>query len=404
MRDGWRRLPLGDVAKLDVERVLVAEGRRYRAAGVLNEGKGLFVRETLSSTDTNYSHLHRLRAGQLVMRKLTAFEGSIGIVPAELADHFVSPEFPTFTLEKSELLPEYMSLICKQPSFWHEMWLRSTGTVQRRKRVNPEALLSIEIDLPPLREQRRIVDLVVSVDSYVTAARAEAAAASRCHSAIRDDALQLPEVDTAPLAQVTTKIGSGATPRGGEASYRSDGVALIRSQNVHDGRFLWDGLARISDEQAAALDGVSVEAGDVLINITGASVNRVCVVPEHVLPARVNQHVAILRADPVRLLPEFLATVLRRRDLKLELDQLAKSGTTRQALTKQQLGRFEIPVPSLTAQAEWCALDSCANDVATRATEVAQSAAKVRADLVPDLLSGSHEIPEAYDALLGEAV
>ena len=62
------------------------------------------------------------------------------------------------------------------------------------------------------------------------------------------------------LGQVTTKIGSGATPRGGAAVYIDDGVALIRSQNVYDSRFVWDGLARISDEAADALQGVTVRA------------------------------------------------------------------------------------------------------------------------------------------------
>ena len=74
-----------------------------------------------------------------------------------------------------------------------------------------------------------------------------------------------------PLAQLTTKIGSGATPRGGDASYVEDGIALIRSQNVYDYNFVEDGLAHITDDQAALLSGVSVEAEDVLLNITGAS-------------------------------------------------------------------------------------------------------------------------------------
>ena len=71
------------------------------------------------------------------------------------------------------------------------------------------------------------------------------------------------------LGQLTTKIGSGATPRGGDASYVQDGIALIRSQNVYDYNFVEDGLAHINEDQAALLSGVSVEAEDVLLNITG---------------------------------------------------------------------------------------------------------------------------------------
>ena len=97
------------------------------------------------------------------------------------------------------------------------------------------------------------------------------------------------------LSDVTTKIGSGATPQGGEANYKQSGVSLIRSLNVHDGEFRMKDLAFIDETQATQLDNVSIEPRDVLLNITGASVARCCVVPSEVLPARVNQHVSILR-------------------------------------------------------------------------------------------------------------
>ena len=90
------------------------------------------------------------------------------------------------------------------------------------------------------------------------------------------------------FAQLTDKIGSGATPRGGKEVYLDEGVALIRSQNVYDSLFVWGGLARITDEAADQLKSVTVQAGDVLLNITGASILRTCIVVPDVLPARVN--------------------------------------------------------------------------------------------------------------------
>jgi type I restriction enzyme S subunit len=102
---------------------------------------------------------------------------------------------------------------------------------------------------------------------------------------------------TTTLKALTVKIGSGSTPRGGKEVYLDDGAALIRSQNVYDSEFVWDGLARISDDAAAQLKGVEVHLEDVLLNITGASILRTCVVIPDVLPARVNQHVAIIRAN-----------------------------------------------------------------------------------------------------------
>ena len=97
------------------------------------------------------------------------------------------------------------------------------------------------------------------------------------------------------LGEITTKIGSGATPKGGKGAYQEEGITLIRSMNVHNGLFEYRELAHISDEQAAKLDNVAIEENDVLLNITGASVARSCVVPNKILPARVNQHVCIIR-------------------------------------------------------------------------------------------------------------
>ena len=100
---------------------------------------------------------------------------------------------------------------------------------------------------------------------------------------------------TDTLLNITTKIGSGATPRGGKSSYKSEGISLIRSMNVHDFNFSREGLAFIDENQAKKLDNVTVQEGDILFNITGDSINRTCVVPPEILPARVNQHVSIIR-------------------------------------------------------------------------------------------------------------
>lgn len=151
------------------------------------------------------------------------------------------------------------------------------------------------------------------------------------------------------LGAVTSKIGSGATPRGGESVYRDKGVALIRSQNVLDNGMRTQDIARLSEDAADALSGVTVEAGDVLINITGDSVARVALVDPSILPARVNQHVAIIR--PTREVDSlFLQKALVSPEAKSRLLVMATGGATRNALTKSQLINFAIPLPQLPEQ------------------------------------------------------
>ena len=156
------------------------------------------------------------------------------------------------------------------------------------------------------------------------------------------------------LADICIKIGSGATPRGGKEAYRNQGISLVRSQNVLDFTFSHVGLAFINDEQASKLNNVEVVDGDVLLNITGDSVARACIMDSDFLPARVNQHVTIVRGEKDRVLNRYLLYFLQWR--KGYLLQLASAGATRNALTKGMIEQLEIDLPSLDVQKKIVAL------------------------------------------------
>ena len=156
------------------------------------------------------------------------------------------------------------------------------------------------------------------------------------------------------LKEICDKIGSGATPRGGKESYQNEGTSLIRSQNVIDYGFIYDGLAHINEEQANKLSNVRVEADDLLLNITGDSVARACIVPSDVLPARVNQHVSIIRAMPNKVKSDYLLYFMEFN--KRKLLKLAEAGATRNALTKGMIEDLEIDVPSMDMQCKITAI------------------------------------------------
>lgn len=150
------------------------------------------------------------------------------------------------------------------------------------------------------------------------------------------------------LGDHTGKIGSGLTPLGGQASYVSNGVPLIRSQNVHMNRFVYCGLAFIMAEQDEAMRESRVQAGDVLLNITGASIGRVCVVPNDIVPANVNQHVSIIRSDG-SFDPWYLSFFFSTPGFQKYITD-TQAGATRQALTKGLIESFAVPLPPLSEQ------------------------------------------------------
>ena len=156
------------------------------------------------------------------------------------------------------------------------------------------------------------------------------------------------------LNDLVDKIGSGATPKGGKESYQDHGISFIRSMNVHDGYFNYKDLAYINSTQAKQLSNVIVQSQDVFINITGASVARSCIVPDDILPARVNQHVSIIRCKSDVLNPIFINNLFLNDSFKRILLSIGLSGgATRQAITKKQLEMLKIMLPPLSLQNEF---------------------------------------------------
>lgn len=153
------------------------------------------------------------------------------------------------------------------------------------------------------------------------------------------------------LGDICTKIGSGATPKGGSTVYVENGTSFIRSQNIYSLSFKYDGLVYINDEASEKLKGVTIEAKDILLNITGDSVARTCIVPEGVLPARVNQHVAIIRPKKGIINPIFLNYYLASPFMQSYMLGLAVGkGASRNAITKMMIEDFEVPCPRIDLQ------------------------------------------------------
>lgn len=161
--------------------------------------------------------------------------------------------------------------------------------------------------------------------------------------------------DVACLKDISIKIGSGSTPRGGESAYIPERInfAFIRSQNIYDFKFDVNGLKFISDEDANKLKGVHLQKDDVLLNITGDGVtfSRCCLVPDDILPAAVNQHVAIIRLDTTKCLPGYLMAYLCLPETKAYIESF-NAGGSRRAITKGHIESFEIPLPPMHIQGE----------------------------------------------------
>lgn len=237
-----------------------------------------------------------------------------------------------------------------------QSYIQSLGVGSTFKAVSGKIVSDLLIPLPSLDRQREIAAVLDKASELIEKRKEQLSELDTLAESVFYDMFGDPVTNpkswgVSSLKSLTTKIGSGATPKGGNENYKSDGISLIRSLNVHNSKFKYKALAFIDELQAKALDGVTVEQDDVLLNITGASVARCCIVPNSILPARVNQHVAILRVKKDRLNFRFLCSILISNEFQIKLLKDSKSnGATREALTKPDLENLIIITPPIELQ------------------------------------------------------
>jgi len=152
------------------------------------------------------------------------------------------------------------------------------------------------------------------------------------------------------IKYLTEKIGSGVTPKGGAEVYKQEGIPLLRSQNVHFKGLLLDDVVYIDNETHEAMSNSKVRKGDVLLNITGASLGRCYYYEEQYPDANVNQHVCILRPNK-NVLTKYLYYFLRS-NLGQNQMNVNQEGGGREGLTFENIKAFILPIPAIEEQRE----------------------------------------------------
>lgn len=403
MSESWPTVPLGKIAALSIQRTVVDRDASYRMAGVLNAGRGLFSRGQVPGHETRYPALHRLIAGQLVMRKLTAWEGPITVVPEEFDGAHVSTEFPTFSLDRRFIVPEFMGLVCRQPWFWEEMRLRSSGSVQRRKRLSPSGLLTVEFALPPLEAQRRIVDVIGAADGAVKGYHALAFSAGRLGAALRHDHFGLPSSSSAEAGSVfEIAIGRQRSPDRASGDHP---VSYLRAANVKDGHLDLGDVKQMNflpSEQAQ----YRLLRGDVLVTEGCGSIGQLgaSAVWRSDLPDPICFQNTLLRvrARPGLSIPAY-AYQWARYCFESGAFAAVASGTNIFHIGVQRARTLIVGKRSPAEQEAFCALADPVDAVAERARASVETASATRSALLGDLLFRRQEIPQSYDRFLGIA-
>lgn len=321
-----------------------------------NVGIGLFKDRGDKARYISESTFDRLRCTEIfeddcLISRLPEPLGRSCLIP-KLESKLITSVDCTIVRFGPNLLPKFFVYYSQSDHYFQLIKMGATGAT--RLRISKKNLSNIPIPLPQLTEQQRIVEkldlLFEKIEKAIALHQKNIDEADAfMGSALNEVFGELDLSTTVKLKSITSKIGSGATPNGGQKAYKTIGTSLIRSMNVHDDGFRKDGLAFIDQQQSEKLNNVVVEPNDVLLNITGASVARCCIVDQSVLPARVNQHVSIIRLNK-GFLPNFLHYFLISPSKKADLLFSSSGGATREAITKSMIENFEIPNTPLPTQ------------------------------------------------------
>ena len=320
-----------------------------------------FMPSIANTIGTDMSTYKIVKRGQFAYGPVTSRNGdkvSIALLNGH-DDAIISQAYTVFEIINQEsLLPEYLMMWFRRPEFDRYARFHSHGSA--REVFDWDELCDVILPIPSITSQREIVAEYetlthrICLNEQMIQNLESTAQTLYCKMFVDGiDKENLPEGwKIGTLGEVCSKIGSGATPKGGKDSYTNDGVSFIRSMNIFDFSFCYDELAHISDKQAKSLDSVIVKERDILFNITGASVTRCCMVPNNVLPARVNQHVMIIRSKEY-IMSYYLLCLLCSDESKRSLLGMSQSGSTREAITKSEIESFNIVIPAMELLKEY---------------------------------------------------
>lgn len=294
MSEGWSLVPLGEAAVPIARPEVPITGKTYRQVGVRLWGEGAYERETIDGSQTKYATLSRVEADDIIVNKIWARNGSVAVVPPFLAGCYCSGEFPTFAPVSERLHPRWFHWLTKTKGFWEQCDEKSRGT-SGQNRIKPEQFLRIQMPLPPLPEQRRIV---ARIDEL--AAKIEEAKGLRRKA--EQEAVYLFTQSMAVVFEASKEqfgadeiwkhcqTTSGGTPSRERPDFYSGDVPWIKSGELEDGVIVQT-EEHISQAAIAGSSAKVFPSGTLVIALYGATVGKTGVLG---LDAATNQAVCAI--------------------------------------------------------------------------------------------------------------
>jgi type I restriction enzyme S subunit len=342
---------LGEVLATTTQPERVDATAEYQLLGVRLEGAGPFLRETKLGTELSASTLSRVYAGDFIFSRLFAWRGAFGVVPSELDGCFVSNEFPTFRPTDNRLDVGYLNLWFRLPRVLERVAADCTGsTPLTRNRYKEQFLLKLEMPLPPIEEQRRVVRRIEQLATKLTfvqrihdhcCSEVRALRQRLMSKAFEPEGGQLRTIESVCLAVIDNLH---STPK-----YAGDDFPCIRSQDVGWGSISFAGALRTDEvEFVDRTRRGEPRAGDI-VYVREGDVGR-CGLVDGLRRFSLGQRVMMLRPDPAVIDSRFLLLQLMSPPVLEDQVLTAMTGTTSHHVNIKRLKQVRVVVPPLDEQ------------------------------------------------------
>ena len=353
---GWSPKQLGSICEVNPENDGLPESFVYIDLESVEAGS-LVARKRISRSDAPSRAQRVLADRDVIFQMVRPYQrNNLFFDFADGEDYVASTGYAQL---RAHISSEFLFQLIHENSFVERVIAKCTGS--NYPAINSADLAGIAVSFPPSpAEQRKIAECLSSLDELIGAESRKLEALQAHKKGLMQQLfpregetlprLRFPEFKHEPewepqeLGGMTTKVGSGITPTGGEKNYWKSGRQFIRSQNVGWGCLLLDDVAFIDEETHSSFDGTELELNDVLLNITGASIGRSAIADSRIVGGNVNQHVCIIRTNRDELNPTFLNQYLISQNGQSQIDSF-QAGGNRQGLNFGQIRSFTIPVP-----------------------------------------------------------
>lgn len=353
----WKEACLSEVCEINPgKRTLSDESREMEVsflpmASVSEEGRILTQeKRKLREVIKGYTNF---QDGDVLLAKITpCFENGKRAIARNLTNGigFGSTEFHVLR-PKNEVTSDWIFYAISRSDFCNIAKSQMTGTAGQ-KRVPARVLEQFRIPVPPVSQQKAIADNIETqftrLDAAIKNLKTIKSNLETYRKSILKAAFKLEDASVASIEEISSFIGSGITPKGSNQHYGTDGIPFIRSQNIYPFRFVTDGLVYVNIKLHEEMRRTHTQQGDVLLNITGASIGRCAVIPDNLGESNVNQHVCIIRTKE-NTLSQYLCAFLNSPSGQNQI-MTTQGGVTRQGLNYQQIRRLKLPLPSVSKQ------------------------------------------------------